>query len=138
MGARNSFGHLMPTSRASAGPWDIPRKASIWGSIAFTHKPRGCVKPWRKPGRGACSLAMHCLGAWMLLTILGPHHTQHGDVVGPSLSTDLPSSHCERCTRATTLGIRSCLSSSPSCARRTGRQGRSMACGKFSSAQTVL
>lgn len=41
MGARNSFGHLMPTSRASSGPWDIPRKASIWGSIAFAHKPRG-------------------------------------------------------------------------------------------------
>lgn len=81
MGARNSFGHPMPTSRASSRPWDIPRKVSIWGSIAFAHKPRGCMRPWRRPGHGLL-LGMCSLEAQMLLSILGSPHTQHGDVLG--------------------------------------------------------
>lgn len=83
-------------------------KHSIYTQAQGMHEALDEAGPW------CVLLAMHCLGARVLLTILDPPRTKFGDVAGPDLSTELPSPHWEGCTRVVTLGIRSCLSSSPS------------------------
>lgn len=78
MGARNSFGHPIPTRQGSVGPWDIPRKASIWGSTPFAHRPAWGPGGHRAAVRAPGNALPHSLGpkrdvVAAILSIQQPH-----------------------------------------------------------------
>ena len=114
------------------------QKSIYLGKRSIYTQAQGMRKALEEAGPWCLLLATRCVGARMLLTLLGPPHTQCSDMAGPVLSTGLPSPRCEGCTRAATPGIRSAFPLPLAVPDGQGRQGRKVACGKFSSAQTLL
>lgn len=100
------------------------QKSIYLGKHSIYTQAQGMREALEEAGLCCLLLAMHCSGARMLLAIPSPPCTQYGDVAGPGLFAGLPSPHCQGCTKAATLGIRSYLSSSPGCARRAGQAGK--------------
>lgn len=80
------------------------QKSIYLGKHSIYTQAQGMRKAVQEAGTLCLLLETGCLGAQMLLTILGPPCTKHRDVVGPGLFVDLPSPDCEGCTRAATPG----------------------------------